>query len=189
MVTIMQLVDLPEDVMNRFGLEFLHEVRSCIFQKDIPKMTISGRIIGPFKSGSKVELPNWVIEVLLKEQIIEIDSQNEYESSRNLQNIHRAEERHPHKMQAIPPLLYQALCRKIARLQNDKTILDKRRYDEIERTQQMLPFLVQTRLSKILRIAKSGALQDMRNEMTLEERWLGEQLTSLLSDWRKELLE
>ncbi|TXT56865.1 MAG: hypothetical protein BAJATHORv1_20462 [Candidatus Thorarchaeota archaeon] len=185
----MKLIDSAHDVMSRFGMEFLHEVRSCVFQKDSPELKYGSLKIGPFKSGSKVELPNWVIDVLLHEQIVEISPENEYESSRNLQNIRWNEEQYPHKMQAIPPFLYQALCRKIARLQNDKTILDKRRYDEIERTQKMLPFLVETRLLKILRVANSGALREKQSDMTLEERWLGEQLSLLLTNWRQELME
>lgn len=54
--------------------------------------------------------------------------------------------------------------------------MDPRRYEEIERMQRMIPFLVETRLSKIIRVAKSGAYQEKRKQMTNEERWLCEEI-------------
>ena len=72
-------------------------------------------------------------------------------------------------------------------LQSDKSSLDPRLYDEIERLERMIPMLLESRLSKIIRVAKSGAMQDKRKDMTLEERWLCQELTDLLSDWRKSL--
>jgi len=53
----------------------------------------------------------------------------------------------------------------------------------------MTPFLVETRLSKILRVAKSGAYQEKRNQMAHEERWLCEELVDLLSGWRQNVME
>jgi hypothetical protein len=53
----------------------------------------------------------------------------------------------------------------------------------------MVPFLVETRLSKILRVAKSGAYMEKRKQMAYEERWLCEELIDLLSGWRQKILE
>jgi DNA replication initiation complex subunit (GINS family) len=62
-------------------------------------------------------------------------------------------------------------------------------YDEIEKMQRMVPFLIETRLSKIIRVAKSGAYQEKRKQMTEEERWLCEELVSLLSSWRETIMD
>ena len=87
------------------------------------------------------------------------------------------------------PLLYAAWSRKMLRYQSDKTSLDPRRYDEIEKMQRMMPFLVETRVSKIWRVAKSGAYLDKKKQMTNEERWLCEALIKLISSWRKNVIE
>ncbi|MHA2044920.1 MAG: hypothetical protein ACW99G_09000, partial [Candidatus Thorarchaeota archaeon] len=69
------------------------------------------------------------------------------------------------------------------------TSIDPRKYEEIEKLQRMVPFLVETRLSKILRVAKSGAYMEKRKQMAYEERWLCEELIDLLSGWRQKILE
>jgi hypothetical protein len=53
----------------------------------------------------------------------------------------------------------------------------------------MVPFLVETRISKILRVAKSGGYQEKRKLMAYEERWLCEELIDLLSGWRQNILK
>ena len=94
-------------------------------------------------------------------------------------------------LQTFPPLLYSALIRKLNQLQSDKTSIGPRRHDEIEKMQSMLEILVETRLSKLMRAAKppKGANQDMRKRMALEEKWLVDELHSLLSAWREMVTE
>lgn len=150
-------------------------------------MTIADTRIGPFSVGTQVSLPNWIIEKLVLHNYAEIDPIQEIASINNLQDIARHEEDSPHKLQTFHPLLYSAINRKKLNLQSDKSSLDPRLYDEIEKLERMLPVMLESRLTKITRVAKSGALQDKRKDMTLEERWLCEEIANLISDWRKTL--
>jgi DNA replication initiation complex subunit (GINS family) len=185
----MKLCSEAKDEMKRFEMLFLNDSRECIFQKPMSEITVGGRELGPFKKGDQVNLPNWMIEQLLKHDIVDIVPEDAYDSLRRLQNLYREEEKQPHKLQTFQPYLYTALSRKVLRLQSDRTSIDPRKYDEIEKLQRMLPFLVETRLSKILRVAKSGAYQDKRKQMAYEERWLCEELIDLLSGWRQNIME
>ncbi len=178
-----------ETVMKRFEIQFLNGTRGCIFREDVPELIVAGQKIGPFKAGITVTLQNWIIEKLIAHDLADIVPNDAFESLRRLQNLHHAEENHPHKLQTFPEFLYSALNRKMVRLQGDKTGLDPRRYDEIERVQRMIPVLVETRLSKIIRVAKSGAQQDKRKQMANEERWLCDELSNLLSAWRETVRE
>lgn len=168
---------------------FLNENRDCIFQKQAPELTIKAQRYGPFKKGDRVTLPNWVIERLLEQDYVDIAPEDAYESLRRLQNLFREEEKLPHKLQTFQPFLYAAIARKTLRLESDKTSMDPRKYEEVEKLRKMTPFLVETRLSKILRVAKSGAYQEKRNQMTHEERWLCEELIQLLAGWRQNVME
>ena len=179
----------PKEVIERFRMKFLNDTRGCITTKDIPELMIAGQKIGPYQAGVRVDLPNWVIENLLNQSLVEIVPEDDYESLRNLQGLYRNEDNQPHKLQTFHPLLYAALSRKMLRYQSDKTSLDPRRYDEIEKMQRMMPFLVETRVSKIWRVAKSGAYLDKKKQMTNEERWLCEALIELISSWRKNVIE
>ena len=178
-----------KDVMKRFEMTFLNESRDCIFRENVSKIKIAGEEFGPFKKGDHTSLPNWAIEQLLKYEYVDISPEDAYESLRRLQNLYREEEKHPHKLQTFKPFLYTAIARKTLRLQSDKTSMDPRKYDEVEKLRKMTPFLVETRLSKILRVAKSGAYQEKRNLMANEERWLCEELVELLSGWRQNVME
>jgi DNA replication initiation complex subunit (GINS family) len=185
----MRICKDSKETMKRFEMGFLNESRNCIFQQDVPQITIAGEKVGPFKKGNQANLPNWAIENLLKHDLVNIIPEDSYESLRRLQNLSREEEKHPHQFQSFHPFLYTAITRKILRLQSDKTSMDPRRYEEVEKLQQVTPFLVETRLTKILRVAKSGAYQEKRNQMAHEERWLCEELVELLSGWRQNVME
>lgn len=179
----------PKEAMKRFEMLFLNENRKCIFQKPAPEFTVLGQKFGPFQKGDHTELPNWVIERLLMDEYIDIDPEDAYESLRRLQNLYREEEKEPHKFQTFQPFLYTAIARKTLRLQSDKTSMDPRKHEEVEKLRKMIPFLVETRLSKILRVAKSGAYQEKKQQMAYEERWLCEELAGLLSGWRQNIME
>ncbi len=185
----MKLCDNPADVMERFRMSFLNEIRSCVFKNDSSEFMIGGEMVGPFQAGTQANLPNWVIEKLQLHDMVDLAPEDAYESLRRLQNLYRTEEQQPHKLQTFHPFLYAALNRKKFRLQSDKTSMDPRKHDEIEKMQRMVPFLVETRLSKIIRVAKSGAYQEKRKQMTKEERWLCEELVSLLSSWRETIMD
>jgi len=185
----MKLSKDSKEVMKRFEMAFLNESRDCIFQENVPQVTVAGEKFGPFKKGDRASLPNWVIEKLLKYEYVDITPEDAYESLRRLQNLYREEEKQPHKLQTFQPFLYTAIARKTLRLQSDKTSMDPRKYEEVEKLRKMTPFLVETRLSKILRVAKSGAYQEKRNQMAHEERWLCEELVGLLSGWRQNVME
>jgi hypothetical protein len=168
----MKLCSEAKDEMNRFEMLFLNETRECIFQRPMPEITVRGTKLGPFKKDDQASFPNWIVEQLLKHDIVDIVPEDAYDSLRRLQNLYREEEKQPHMLQTFQPFLYTALNRKVLRLQSDRTSIDPRKYDEIEKLQRILPFLVETRLSKILR-----------------ERWLCEELINLLSGWRQNIME
>ncbi|MHA2020519.1 MAG: hypothetical protein ACW98J_00165 [Candidatus Thorarchaeota archaeon] len=172
---------------ERFEIQFLNETRTCSFREDVPELSIAGEKLGPFKSGTETQLPNWVIEKLVAHNLVDLDATEAYESLRRFQNLYNAEEKQPHKLQVFPPLLYSAIIRKVNQLQSDKTSIGPRRHDEIEKIRNMLEILVETRLSKLWRVAKSksGANQDRRKQMAIEERWLVDELGTLLSTWRE----
>ena len=51
--------------------------------------------------------------------------------------------------------------------------------------QALLDSLTETRLTKILRIAKSGEYHRWLGMLTAEEQWLCKELTLIISDWRR----
>jgi hypothetical protein len=184
----MKLCEDVKETVDRFRMMFLNDVRGCVFRKDVLVALADGRQLGPYHEGERAELPNWIIEKLLKQDFVDLVPEDAFESLRRVENLYRAEEKVPHKLQPFHPHLYAALSRKLLRLQSDKTSLDPRSYEEIDKLKRVIPFLLETRLSKIMRTAKSGAYAEMRKQMTNEERWLCGELAHLLSEWRDDVM-
>jgi hypothetical protein len=183
----MKLSNEPESILKRFEMVFLNESRECVFLKPVGKLTVGDKTVGPFKKGDRTFLQNWVIEKLLNGGLVEIIPAHFHESLRRLQNLYREEEKQ-RQLQDFNPSLYAAIGRRLLSLQSDKTSMDPRRFDEIEKLQRMVPLLVETRLSKILRIAKANAFRDKKSQMSHEEQWLCEQLAHLLAGWRQYII-
>ena len=175
--------------MDRFEMQFLMDKRRCIFTADIPRIVIAGREMGPFKRGQEASMPNWAIEKLSSHGLAEVHQDDEYESTADLKKFYHNEKGQPYNLQQFPDFIYTAAGRKLLRLQGDKTSLDPKRYEDIESIQQMLSVMVETRLTKILSIAKSGAHHDKRKKMAHEEKWLLDRLDYLISTWREMLKE
>ncbi len=177
-----------QDVVERSQMEFLNETRTCTIIKDMPELTIAGKKVGPFAQSTETDLPNWALEKLVGYGYAELDPDEDYASLHEIQNIYRTEDDSPHKgLQPIHPLLYSAINRQILQLRNERASMDPKQYDEIEKVKRLVDIISQKRLSKVLRVAISGAFQDKRRDMTVEERWLCGELSKLLSDWRKVL--
>ncbi|MFW9931161.1 MAG: hypothetical protein ACFFDR_00690 [Candidatus Thorarchaeota archaeon] len=169
-------------------MEFSNDTRLCSVIQEIPAMIIAGKKIGPISPPSQIALPNWVIDTLVNHGYIEIDPNEDYASIQHIQNVYRAEDDSPHKgLQSIHPLLYSAINKKLIEIRSERASLDPKQYDEIEKLRRLIGIISQKRLSKILRVAISGAYQDKRKDMTIEERWLCEELGVLASDWKNTL--
>ncbi|TFF87047.1 hypothetical protein EU519_00370 [Candidatus Thorarchaeota archaeon] len=185
----MELATETTTVIQQYQMKFLNDTRTCTCLQDIPEITIGGQKFGPFEQGNRTTLPNWAIDVLSKHGLVDVVPEETFESLRRLQNIYNADKKTPYSLQTLHPMLYAALRQKLNRLQSDKTSLDSRSYETIERIQTMIPLLMETRLSSIIRAAKSGMYKDMKKHMTNEERWLCERLANILSVWRESVSE
>ncbi len=179
------------EAVARLRMDFLNDLRSCVFKKDMNRFQVGGRTFGPYKAGAQAEFPNWILDVLLKHDVVELAPEDAFDSLPRIRNLYNTERGQPLELHDSLPsrFLYVALTQKIRRLKHDSASLDPRTYDEIEKIQQVASFLRDTRLSKILRVAKAGISQDMIRRMTMEEKWLCEELSSLLSRWRSAVLD
>ena len=185
----MKLRSTAKDAIDRYEMLFLNATRECIFRKDAQVITIADKKYGPFERGKRVVLPNWAIEKLQNAQLVDIAPAEAHESLRRLQNIYREEEKHPFKLQPFHPFIYAAMNRKVHRLQSDKTDIDPRKYDEVEKLKKMTPLIVETRLSKVLRVAKAGSYKERSSQMANEEKWLCKELSEVLDGWRQNIIE
>jgi hypothetical protein len=176
-------------IVERFEMQFLMEKRRCIFTDNVPQVLVANHELGPFKKGQEVKLPNWVIEKFSSRGLADIHQDDEYESTIELKKLYQMEKGQPYNLQRFPSFIYTAAGRRLLQLQGDKTSLDPKRYEGIESIQQMMSVMVETRLAKIMDIAKSGGNHDKRKQMAHEEQWLLDRLSYLIDAWREMLKE
>ncbi len=185
----MNLIPSHEEELDRIQMEFLNDKRVCEFLRNTPEIAIGSQTIGPFKKGSRAELPNWIIEILRSQKIARLIPAENYDSSRVIENLYREEQKKKHgSLQTLPPFLYTATNRRIFLLQCDKTTLDPVSIDEIERLQTRLNSLIETRQLKIIRAATSNACLKWQAHLTREERILCEQISSIITSWKKQTI-
>jgi hypothetical protein len=173
-----------QEARARFRMLFLNEIRPCIFRVDVPEVSVSGRKTGPYKAGATVDLPNWAIEILVTHGLANLDRNKEYEALEKVREKYDSQRRNPHILEDLPNTLYSGLSRRLQLIQRDKTSLDPEIRDEIKQRERIVKMLIQTRLTNIIQIARSGADQDKRKMMSQEERWLCNELEMLFSSWR-----
>ncbi len=179
----MKLHNQAKEMIDRFRMNYLNEIRGCIFLKPISKLFVGGKEIGPFDENQQVELENWIIDVLMANEIVEIVPDDEYEALSQIQRIYQQEKRQS-GIQNTNSLMYVAIRERIRHLQGDRTSPDPIGQEDIGKFENLLRNMSEIRLSKIIQIAKSGAYQDTQKQMTHEERWLCEEIIEILSEWR-----
>lgn len=186
----MWLIPSHEEELDRIQMEFLNDKRTCEFVQDVPELSVCGQTIGPFKKGSRAELPNWIIEILRSQKIVRLIPAENYDSSRVLENLYREEHKKKHgALQVLPPFLYTAINRRIFLLQCDKTSLDPVSIDEIERLQTQLYSLIEARQPKIIRAVTSNSCSKWQTHLTREERLLCELISSIITFWKKQAIK
>lgn len=180
----MRSSDEVKDVVSRFQVQFGNDTRTCELKKAVPEIDLVDTKLGPYEAGAKVQLPNWIINSLIQHGIGELTHEGAFETLIKVQNM-ESSEREDSELHELPLWLYSALREKINRFQSDKSGLDPQIYKDAQKTQKMLRNLTETRLSKILRIAKSGEYQRRLGMLTAEEQWLCKQMDLVISGWRR----
>lgn len=179
-----------DEAIERTTMGFLNETRTCEFKRDLAALNVGGQILGPFKTGDSVTLPNWAIEKLSERDYVQVHIQNAYDSTRNVDILHNREQKQKHStLEDFPPFFYVAVNRKIARLQRDKTSLDPVSVDDIERLDSRLKSLIEMRQPKIMRAAVSRSCFKWQSHMTNEEKWLCNRLSETLLQWHTKITE
>ncbi len=183
----MRVTSVAGDIIDRVDMKFLNDGRTCRFLKPVSQIPLYGMELGSFQQGAETKLPNWVIDVLLMNGILELTEEESVESKKRLRQLAYNEE-HNTGLQTIPDILYSILRQKIRYYEGDKTSLDPEYHEEIQKLRESFRSLVASRMPKLIRAAwaeveKSGTIQIMKSRMSAEERWLCEELVTVLSAW------
>lgn len=160
-----------------------------IANRNNPEIKLAGITIGPFEEGNEYEVYEWVVEELEKAGIAHRREDDRLDSAK-LYKI-QWKERAQTAGQIIKPSdnFYPELRRYIRQLKEESQHTPEK-MREYERVIQLTQDIVSSRLKKIVTLASASTQTDhMLKNFTDEEKFLYDQLTKLIHQWRNKITE
>jgi hypothetical protein len=165
----------------RIMFELTEQPISVKFIKSFPGFDFGGVKIPPGSENSRLDLPYYIAEILLQEDLIEDFSDSFSLSLQDLTSAVRKEMRQG-EVQSLHPYFYALLNKQFS---NNKA--DSSHYDEIElkRQKDKVKQLVFERLSKILKFAEVESFDPQKMNLTASEAILMQRIHAWASSWKK----
>jgi len=161
---------------------------AVVVKTPIEKFTVQDSNYGPYDKGNEVDLPRWVAEVLISQNIVQIKG-----AGVDLPILQKAVWRETSEpvLQGLSPLFFfqvkqhiNHLARKNLESPNNIVLSTQKKMEGLLRD------LITSRLIKLMKISlRAERLHQSKEKMTEEEHWLIDQLVSLLRNWEKHVLE
>ncbi|WEU40712.1 MAG: DNA replication complex GINS family protein [Candidatus Odinarchaeum yellowstonii] len=165
----------------------LHTPVAVKLLKDLTE-EISKELEIPVKStGSEFEIPWWKAKILMDEKIAELLDENEIDETYIQKKVWS--EKAKTQPEELEKTFYLKLSNKLGKLKNEfkmnpSPILMKK----IENLETLLNDLLSARLSKILKMSFRGAPPKILENLTLEEKWLYDEINQIIKIWVERIL-
>lgn len=174
-----EMVELELE-LKRILFEFSDTPISVKFTKSYAGFEFGGIIIPSAIENSRVDVPYFLAEILLKEGLIEDFRHNFPLSLQELTAAVRKEVRHG-EVQQLHPYFYSLFSEMVM-----KSDVNDSHYDEIElkRQKDRVKQLVTERLSKIIKLSDSNDFNPQRLNLTASETILMKRIHTWVVNWK-----
>ncbi|MHA2237624.1 MAG: hypothetical protein ACXAB2_04535 [Candidatus Hodarchaeales archaeon] len=171
--------------LKRVLFEFSNSLVSVKFNSRYPGFEFLGIKIPAVLEGSRIEIPVFIAEKLLKENLIEDFSDSFPVSLQDLTTAVRKEVRQG-EVQSVYPFLYS-----LFKHQNLKNSSETSHYNEIElkRQKDRMKQLIKERLAKIIKFADSDRIKLSKLNLTASEQILMQKVLSIVDNWKKMIIQ
>jgi hypothetical protein len=168
--------------------EYRNSLVTVVVLEVIDEFTVQNVTYGPFEKDRETDLPRWIVEVLLLQNKVRVKDADIGPSE--LQKALWRETSEP-DLQQLSPNYFFIMKQRIAHLiQENQRSPNQVRQATQNKMERLLRDLVTSRLLKLMKISlRENRLDEIKNNMTEEERWLVDRLTKLLRSWGKVVLE
>lgn len=185
MVTTQMTVETMYDAIR---FKYRNTPVTVVVQTPLEEFTVQDSNYGPYEKGLEVDLPRWVAEVLMSQDMVQLK-----DAGVDLPMLQKAvwrETSEPVLQELTPNFFFQVkqhishLARKNLESPNNIILSTKAKME------QLLRDLITSRLIKLMKIAlREERIHESKEKMTEEEHWLIDQLANLLRNWEKHVLE
>ncbi len=177
-----------ESMYDAIRFKYRNSLVTVVVNTPIEEFTVQDRNFGPFEKGREVDLPRWVAEVLISQDMVQLK-----DTGVDLPKLQKAvwrETSEPVLQELSSNFFFQVkqyishLARKNLESPNDVLLSTQTKME------QLLRDLITSRLIKLMKIAlREERIHESKEKMTEEEHWLIDQLVNLLRNWEKHVLE
>ncbi len=173
--------------INEIVLSRIHTPVTIKLLKDLTE-EISKELEIPGKAaGSEFEISWWKAKILVDEKIAEFVDKNEIDETYIQKKVWS--EKAKTQPEELEKTFYLKLAYQLAKLKNEfkinpSPILMKR----IENLETLLNDLLSARISKILKMSFRGAPPKILENLTIEEKWLYDEINQILKIWVERIL-
>ncbi len=173
--------------INEMMLSRIHTPVTVKLLKDLTE-DISMELEIPAKTpGSEFEIPWWKAKILVDEKIAEFTDKNEIDETYIQKKVWS--EKAKTQPEELEKTFYLKLAYKLARLKNEfKTNPSPILMKKIENLETLLNDLLSARLSKILKMSFRGAPPKILENLTIEEKWLYDEINQIIKIWVERIL-
>jgi hypothetical protein len=183
---------LPKTVSSRIGsldFHFEHQPTKIVANRSCQEIKLAGLNVGPFEEGNEYEIYNWIASELEKSGIVHFRENGDL----NIAKLNRLQ--WSERVQTVGQILrlpedfYPRLRRYLTSLRKEAAKTPEKMLEN-EKARQLTRDILNSRLKKIVSIASAPAQteQTLKN-LTGEERFLYDQLFTLINQWRTQILE
>jgi len=183
---------MPKAVLSKIGnldFSFENSLAKIIANRNSPEIKLAGLNVGPFEEGNEYEVQYWIARELEKAGAARFREEERLDANKlyKIQWTERVQT--AGQMPKLPENFYPELRRFLAEFKAE-IVKAPEKMREYEKIGHLTQDIVNARLKKIVSLASTPArTEQILKNFTGEERFLYEQLYTLIHEWRKQILE
>jgi hypothetical protein len=168
---------------------FEHSPTKIIANRNLQEIKLAGLEVGPFEEGNEYEVYNWLASDLEKNGIAHL-REDERLNIAKLNKLQWSERVQSAGQISKPPEHFYPRLREYLACLKREADKDPQKMLENEKAHQLTLDILNSRLRKIVSIASAPAQTEQTlRSLTGEERFLYDQLYTLINQWRTRILE
>jgi len=179
---------LPLEIKD-LDFRFENSPTRIVANRNHPEIKLAGITVGPLQEGNEYELHYWIAHELVKAGIAHFREDDYLDAARLYKIQWRERVQIAGQISEPPEDFYPKLRRFVANLKEDLA-KQPEKIQEYEKARYLMRDIINSRLKKIVTLS-SGPVQteEVLKKFTGEERLVYEQVSKILSQWKKQITE
>jgi hypothetical protein len=176
-------------VIRKHDFAFENSVVRTVANRNLAEIKLAGLSVGPFEEGNEYEVRYWIAKELEKSGIAHFREEELLDVTKLFKIQWKERAQTAGQISRLSDDFYPKLRRHLAELK-DQSVRAPEKMREYETFRSLSHDIVSSRLRKIVSLASAPThIEQMTKNLTGEERFLHNQLSHLIHDWRTQILK